>query len=44
MTPDDVDQPVGMQGFRMALQRINSSVSASDVKRHLGYMQECGSV
>jgi hypothetical protein len=27
-----------------ALQRINSSVSSSDVKRHLAYMQEFGSV
>jgi katanin p60 ATPase-containing subunit A1 len=44
MRREDVNQPVDMQDFNQALQRINSSVSSTDVKRHLAYMQEFGSV
>ncbi|EIE18807.1 katanin-like protein [Coccomyxa subellipsoidea C-169] len=44
MRREDVNQPVNMQDFHHALQRINSSVSLTDVKRHLAYMQEFGSV
>ncbi|BDA48893.1 Katanin p60 ATPase-containing subunit A1 at C-terminar half [Coccomyxa sp. Obi] len=44
MSREDVNQPISMQDFRQALHRINSSVSSTDVKRHLAYMQEFGSV
>lgn len=44
MRREDVNQPVTMDDFHLALQRINSSVSSSDVKRHLAYMEEFGSV
>jgi katanin p60 ATPase-containing subunit A1 len=43
MRREDVNQPVSMEDFRQALQRINSSVSATDVKRHLAYLEEFGS-
>ncbi|CAK0786507.1 hypothetical protein CVIRNUC_009720 [Coccomyxa viridis] len=44
MKREDVSRPVSIEDFHQALQRINSSVSTADVKRHLAYMQEFGSI
>ncbi|DBA80450.1 TPA: Katanin p60 ATPase-containing subunit A1 [Trebouxia sp. C0005] len=44
MSKEDVHEPIKMEDFLQAVERINSSVSKNDIKRHEVWLKEFGSV
>lgn len=44
MSKEEVHEPIKMPDFLQAVERINSSVSKTDIKRHEAWLREFGSV